>query len=159
MHFPHPASIFGRILPGWLGDRAGRFNVMIITTFLTNHPRPRALDPRPNQRAHHRLRRPIRLHIGDLCLHDSCARRADLRRSQDRREERNRFLHHLARGADGKPTGGEPDYQERRWLSLLAGLLRDYNVCRVGPVYHGAVCAVWVWMEENMNGKLQFYTP
>ena len=28
-------SIFGRILPGWLGDRVGRFNVMIVTTILT----------------------------------------------------------------------------------------------------------------------------
>lgn len=28
-------SIFGRILPGWLGDRLGRFNVMIVTTYLT----------------------------------------------------------------------------------------------------------------------------
>lgn len=29
-------SVFGRILPGWLGDRFGRFNVMIITTYVTS---------------------------------------------------------------------------------------------------------------------------
>ncbi|KAI9731460.1 MAG: hypothetical protein M1818_007850 [Claussenomyces sp. TS43310] len=29
------ASIFGRILPGMLADRVGRFNVMVITTFLS----------------------------------------------------------------------------------------------------------------------------
>ncbi|KAF2004769.1 monocarboxylate permease-like protein [Amniculicola lignicola CBS 123094] len=28
-------SIFGRIVPGWLGDRYGRFNIMILTTFLS----------------------------------------------------------------------------------------------------------------------------
>ncbi|PWY76493.1 riboflavin transporter MCH5 [Aspergillus sclerotioniger CBS 115572] len=29
-------SVLGRILPGWLGDRVGRFNVMIVTTYLTS---------------------------------------------------------------------------------------------------------------------------
>ncbi|KAK4867870.1 hypothetical protein LT330_007529 [Penicillium expansum] len=29
-------SVFGRILPGWLGDRFGRFNVMVITTYVTS---------------------------------------------------------------------------------------------------------------------------
>ncbi|KAF2173928.1 hypothetical protein M409DRAFT_16196 [Zasmidium cellare ATCC 36951] len=28
-------SIFGRILPGWIGDRFGRFNIMIITSLLS----------------------------------------------------------------------------------------------------------------------------
>ena len=28
-------SIFGRIIPGWLGDKVGRFNVMIVTTGLS----------------------------------------------------------------------------------------------------------------------------
>ncbi|KAK0726785.1 major facilitator superfamily domain-containing protein [Lasiosphaeria miniovina] len=28
-------SIFGRIIPGWLGDKVGRFNVMIVTTALS----------------------------------------------------------------------------------------------------------------------------
>ena len=28
-------SVFGRIIPGWLGDRIGRFNIMIITTLLS----------------------------------------------------------------------------------------------------------------------------
>ncbi|KAJ5524759.1 Major facilitator superfamily domain general substrate transporter [Penicillium frequentans] len=29
-------SVIGRIIPGWLGDRLGRFNVMIVTTYLTS---------------------------------------------------------------------------------------------------------------------------
>lgn len=29
------SSVLGRVIPGWLGDRFGRFNVMIITTFLS----------------------------------------------------------------------------------------------------------------------------
>lgn len=28
-------SIFGRIIPGWLGDRYGCFNVMIVTSYLS----------------------------------------------------------------------------------------------------------------------------
>lgn len=28
-------SVFGRIVPGWLGDRYGRFNIMIVTTFIS----------------------------------------------------------------------------------------------------------------------------
>jgi predicted MFS family arabinose efflux permease len=28
-------SVFGRIIPGWLGDKVGRFNVMVITTGLS----------------------------------------------------------------------------------------------------------------------------
>jgi MFS family permease len=30
-----PNSVFGRILPGWIGDKFGRFNVMIVTTYTT----------------------------------------------------------------------------------------------------------------------------
>jgi MFS family permease len=29
-------GIFGRILPGWLGDYVGRFNIMIVTTYVTS---------------------------------------------------------------------------------------------------------------------------
>ncbi|KAG9244291.1 monocarboxylate permease-like protein [Calycina marina] len=29
-------SIIGRIIPGWLGDRYGRFNIMILTTYLSS---------------------------------------------------------------------------------------------------------------------------
>lgn len=29
-------SVVGRILPGWLGDYVGRFNVMIVTTYITS---------------------------------------------------------------------------------------------------------------------------
>ncbi|KAI9822140.1 MAG: hypothetical protein M1832_003143 [Thelocarpon impressellum] len=29
------ASLFGRIFPGWIADRVGRFNVMIVTTFFS----------------------------------------------------------------------------------------------------------------------------
>lgn len=29
------ASVFGRVIPGWLGDKIGRFNIMIITTTLS----------------------------------------------------------------------------------------------------------------------------
>lgn len=28
-------SVFGRIIPGWLGDKVGRFNVMVVTTALS----------------------------------------------------------------------------------------------------------------------------
>lgn len=28
-------SVFGRIIPGWIGDKAGRFNVMIVTTAMS----------------------------------------------------------------------------------------------------------------------------
>lgn len=29
------SSIFGRVIPGWLGDKIGRFNIMLITTTLS----------------------------------------------------------------------------------------------------------------------------
>ena len=32
---PDSPSLFGRILPGWIADRVGRFNVMIFTSFFS----------------------------------------------------------------------------------------------------------------------------